>query len=81
MKEATIYIPPDNDEYTGYNTFILSGANTTDIEYFQLPEEGFSQKQIWEEPQSKLGEDDFPIGHAKRFINRDRLDFYETEVY
>ena len=39
MTEVRVYIPPGDEDYTGYSTFVTSGTSTSDLGSFYLPQE------------------------------------------
>ena len=65
MKEVTVYIPPSDEEYTGYSMFVTSSTSTSDLGSFYLSEEKISQRYVW--AREEESEEDLA----------DRLEFYE----
>ena len=65
MKKATVYIPPGDEDYTGYSMFVTASTSTSDLGSFFLPEEKISQRHVWDREEES--EEDLA----------DRLEFYE----
>ena len=80
MRERTIYIPADSEDYTGYTTHILVGTNTSEVSTFTLTED----KVVYESNlASKEGakEFDFPETREERFLDKNLQEFYKQRGY
>lgn len=79
MKETTIYITPNSENYTGYATSILMGASTTELSTFKLMDDKVFDKLDKAGDETK--EYTFPESREERFLDRNLLEFYKKKGY
>ena len=80
MKETTVYVPADSEDYAGYTTHILVGTSTSDISVFTLMEDkvvhGFDQAA-----EEEAKEYNFPESREERFLDQNLQEFYKKKGY
>ena len=79
MKERTIYIPPNSENYTGYTTSTLMGTSTSELSTFRLMDDKVFYKLDQAGDESK--EYTFPESREERFLDRNLLEFYTKKGY
>ena len=69
MKERTIYIPADSEDYTGYTTNILMGTSTSDTIHLHIDgRQSIHEFDQAAEEQAK--EYTFPESREERFLDQ-----------
>lgn len=80
MKERTIYVPADSEDYTGYTSHILMGTSTSEVATFTLPEDKVVYKSD-QAPEEGAKEFDFPESREERFLDENLQEFYKKKGY
>ena len=80
MKERTIYVPADSEDYTGYTTHTLMSTSTSEVATFTLTED----KVVYEPdlaPKERAKEFDLPETREERFLDKNLQEFYNKKGY
>jgi len=80
MKETTVYVPADSEDYAGYTTHILVGTSTSEVSVFTLMEDKvvYESDQVAEE---EAKEYNFPESREERFLDQNLQEFYKKKGY
>ena len=81
MKERTIHIPPDSEDYTGYSTDVLTGTTTSRLEGLSFQEEVISPRLAKGNEEEQTKDLMFPETREELFLDEDLLKFYRKKGY
>jgi len=80
MKEKTVYVPADSEDYTGYTTYITMGTSTSDISVFTLTEDKVVH-EFDQAAEEEAKEHAFPESREERFLDQNLQEFYKKKGY